>query len=92
MEIPREIYYTEKYDTLVDYNDRNNEPLFNYNIRKAIHKVIAEEEADSRNVTGDTFCQTPVTPNIQGENEYMILKSKRQNDSDVLEGIDNQRS
>ena len=50
-------------------------------IRQAIHKVISEEEADynnitldSHNVTANTFCQTPVTPNTQGENEKNIDK------------------
>ena len=32
----------------------------------------------------DTFCQSPVRPNTQGENENAILKSERLNDSDVL--------
>ena len=68
MENPREKYYTKIYENLVDYNDRNDAPLSNDDVLQAIHKVIAEEEADAHNITVDTFSQTPVTPNTQGEN------------------------
>ena len=61
------------------------------NLQQAIHKVIAEEKADAcnitsdaHNITADTFCQTPVTPNTQGENENVILKSERLNNWDAL--------
>ena len=67
------------YETLVDYNERNDVPLSNEKIQQAICKVIAEEEADAsninadarnitldaHNITADTFCQTPVKPNTQ---------------------------
>ena len=50
--------------------------ISNEKIQQAISKVIAEEEADTRNinldahnVTADIFSQTPVTLNTQGENE-----------------------
>ena len=79
------------YETLVDYNDRNNAALSNENILQAIHKFIAEEEADayninsdSHNVTVDTFWQTHVTPNTQGDNNNVILTSERLHISDVL--------
>ena len=49
-----------------------------------MHKVISEEEADAHNVTVDTFCQMPVTPNTQGENYNAILTSERLNNSDAL--------
>ena len=45
---------------------------------------MVDEEAYSHNVTVDTFCQTPVTPNAQGENENSILTSERLNNSDAL--------
>ena len=66
-------------------------PFSNKNIRKAIHKVIAEEETDGRNinldahnVTADNLRQTLVTPNMQGDNKNAILTSKRLNNSDAL--------
>ena len=50
------------YKTLTDYNDRNNEPLLNDNIREAISKVIEEESiSDTNNVTLDTFSHTSNT-------------------------------
>ena len=68
------------YETLVYYNDPNDEPLSNEKIQQAIRKVIAEEEEDAckitldaYNVADDNLCQTPVTPNTQGENENTIL-------------------
>ena len=75
MENPREKYYTKIYENLVDYNDRNDAPLSNDDVIQAIHKIIAEEEAGAHNITADTFSQTPVTPNTQGENENTILTS-----------------
>ena len=39
---------------------------------------------DSHNVTADTFCQAPVTPNTQGENANEILTSERLNNLDAL--------
>ena len=41
------------YETLVDYNKRNDAPFSNEKIRKAIRKVMADEEADSCNITSD---------------------------------------
>ena len=75
MATPRDKYYTEMYETIVDYNDRNDAPFSNDNLWQAIHKFMAEEEVDTRNITSDahnvtvdTLCQTPFTPNTQGEN------------------------
>ena len=75
------------YETLVDYNDRNDAPFSNEKIWKAIHKVISEEETDSHNVTVYTFYQMPVTPNTQGENENTILISEGLNNLDALAEI-----
>ena len=79
------------YETLVDYNDRNDAPLSNENILKAMHKVIAEEESDAlnitldaHNITADTFFQTPATPNTQVDNINKIFTSERLNNSDAL--------
>ena len=70
------------YQTLVDYNERNNAPLYNETIRQSIRKFMADEEVDahnitldSHNVTVDTFCQSHVAPNTQGENENVIFTS-----------------
>ena len=68
MVTPIDTYYTNIYETIVDYNDRNHAPLFNEKIWQAIHKNFAEEEADAQNVNVDTFCQTPVMPDKQGKN------------------------
>ena len=38
----------------------------------------------AHNVTADTFIQTPVTPNTQGENENAILTSEKLDKLDVL--------
>ena len=46
MSTPKEKYYTNMLETLVDYNDRNNAPLSNDKLRQAISTVIAEKEAE----------------------------------------------
>ena len=56
METSRDNYYTEMFNTLTDYNDRNNTPLSNLNIWEAIRKVIEEESiADANNAAMNTF-------------------------------------
>ena len=52
---------------------------------------MADKEADACNITLDAhnttvnnFCQMPVTPNTQGDNENTILTSERLNNSDAL--------
>ena len=60
-------------ETLVDFNDCNNAPFSNENLRQEVCKFMAkteEEEHDSKrkasNVTMDTFChQYLVTTNSQ---------------------------
>ena len=86
----RQILY-RIYVTLVDFNDHNSAPLYNEKIQQAISKVIAEEEADARNinldaqnVTMNNFCHSPVTTNTQRENTNTILTSERINYLDVL--------
>ena len=62
-------------ETKVDYNDYNNAPLCNENLRQEVSKVMEETEEEERdsernanNMTMDTFChQSPVTTNTQGE-------------------------
>ena len=79
MSTPRGKYYTKMHENLVDSNDRNDAPFSNDNIRQEIHKVIAEEEVEDHKVTMDNLIQTPVTPNIQGDNENTILTREKQN-------------
>ena len=81
MATPRDKYYTKMYESLIDYNDRNDAPLSNKNIREAMHKFIAEEESDvynitpgAHNVTVDTFSQKSDT---QRENANVILTSEK---------------
>ena len=89
-------YYTKIYDTLIDYNDRNDAPLSNENIQEAIHKFIEEDEldahnitsdahnitSDAQNVTADTFSQTS---NTKRENANAILTSEKLDKLDALE-------
>ena len=87
----RDKYHTKMCETLVDYNHCNNAPLSNENLQQAISIVIAEEELDecnltldAHNMTMDTFCQSPVTTNTQGDNANTILTSERIKNSAVL--------
>ena len=69
------------YETLIDYNDRNDALLSNEKTWQEIHKVISEEESDAHNVTVDTFSQTP---NTQRDNANTILKSEKLDKLDTL--------
>ena len=55
MKNTKEKYWSEMYDTITNYNDRNYTPLSNTNIREAIDKEIMEEQAEANNDTVDTF-------------------------------------
>ena len=68
MATPRDKYYTELNTSITNFNNRNGAPLSNDNIQDAINIFIVEEESEAHNVTVYNFCQTPVTPNTQGEN------------------------
>ena len=50
---PKRKYYTKMLENLVDYNDRNNEPLSNENIQPLISEIMAETEAEERNINLD---------------------------------------
>ena len=67
-------YYTELLRAITHFNNPNNAPLTNENIREVINKVIAEEELDAHNVTAGTFIQMS---NTQGDNANTILKSEK---------------
>ena len=88
MATSRDKYYTKMCKTLIDYNDRNDAPLYNDKILEVMHKFIVEEElnahnitSDSHNVTVDTFSRTS---NTQRENANAILTSEKVNKSDEL--------
>ena len=74
MATPGDKYHTELYITIRYYNDCNGASLSNEKIRDAIRRVFVEEEADAHNVTVDTFSQTHVMSNTQGENEKKLDK------------------
>ena len=48
-------YWSEMYDTITNYNDRNHTPLSKAKIREAVNQVILEEKVESNNVLVDTF-------------------------------------
>ena len=62
-------------ETIVDYNDRNNEPWSNMKLQQQVSKVMAETEEEERdakrnanNVTMDTLGHRfPATTNKEGE-------------------------
>ena len=57
-----DIYYTEMFKTLTDYNERNNTPLSNEKIQEAISKVTEKLSiSDANNATEDTFSHTSNT-------------------------------
>ena len=78
-------------ETLVDYNDRNNAPLSNEKLGQEVSKFMAETEEGERNITSndnkmimDTFFQSFITTNKQGENANPIFTSEGQNTLNVL--------
>ena len=78
------------YETLIDYNDRNDAPFCNEKIQDSIHKFVTEKESDAHNITlddhnitEDNFSQTS---NTQRENENAILTSEKLHKSDELAG------
>ena len=75
METPRDKYYKELYRTIIYCNDINGAPFSNESIRYTILRVIVEEESEDHNVTMDTFCQSHITPNTQGDNANMVMTS-----------------
>ena len=46
MATTKEKYYTKMLETLVDYNDRNNAPLYHEKLLQAVSKVMAEREEE----------------------------------------------
>ena len=77
----RDKYYTEFLRKITDFNNRNDAPLSNENIQGAMHKLIAEEEADDHNVAADTFIHMK---NTQRDNANTILTREK---LDKLDGL-----
>ena len=90
MATTKEKYYTKMLETLVYYNDRNNEPLSNEKLRRAVSEFMAETEEEERDaewnanyLTMDTFlCQSPVITNTQGE--ISNVRNERRISSEIL--------
>ena len=55
MENSKGKYWSEMYDTVTDYNDRNHTSFSNAKIREAINQVILEEQAEVNSLTVDMF-------------------------------------
>ena len=70
------------FNTLTDYNDRNNTPLSNDNIREAIRKITEKQLIqDANKITVDTFSHTS---NTQRYNANTIFTSEKLDKSDEL--------
>ena len=77
MENSKDNYYTELCSTITDYNERNNMPLSNVNIREAILQVMREEEEEAitrtNKVTADTF-SLKFSPQKESLTQYLRLR------------------
>ena len=88
MAILKDKYFEKMLQTLVDHNDHHNAPFSNENLQQAVIKVMVEteeEERNANNVNMDTFCQSPVTKNIQIKNAN--VPNERQIPLDILAEI-----
>ena len=75
-------YYTEMFNNIPDYNDRNNGPLSNKKIRESVHNITDKEsKSDANNVTADTSSHTL---NTQRYNANAIFTSEKLDKSDEL--------
>ena len=82
METSNDNYYTDMCNTINYYNDHNNTPLSNANIREAICKVMKEKSiTDANNITADTFSHAS---NSQRENTNAIFTSEKLDKPDKL--------
>ena len=48
MATPRDEYYTEMLETIIDHSDRQNAPLSSEKLRQAVRIVMAETEGEER--------------------------------------------
>ena len=89
MATPKEKYYTKLLETLTDYNDHHNATFSNGKLGQEISTVMEETEEEeceakrhANNMTMDTFCQSPVMTNIQGN--IANVPNERQNSLKIL--------
>ena len=65
-------------DQLIKNNHRHGTPMSNKNLRKAVIRVMEDEEKDAKrnvnNVTKDTLFQSPVTVNAQKKDVNMTCE------------------
>ena len=87
---PKEKYYTNMLETLIDHNDCHNVQFSNEKLQQAVSTAMEkteEEERDakrnSNNVTMDTFIQYPVMTNTQ--RKIANVPNERRISSDILE-------
>ena len=74
MDTPRDEYFTDMLETLIDHNDRHNAALSIEKLRQAVSIVMAETEEEERdakynanNVTIDTFFNNSTISPSKGE-------------------------
>ena len=79
-------------ETLLNHNDCHNVTFTNEKLQKPVSKVMEETEEEkcnvkhnAKNVTMDTFCQSPVTTNTQRNNTNVT--NERRISSDILENM-----
>ena len=78
MATPRDEYYTNMLETLIDHNDHHNEPLTSEKLQQAVSRVMAETEEvecdtehNTSNVTMDTFLYHSIISPSQVDIENM---------------------
>ena len=81
MYTPKDIYFDNILETLVNHNNRHNAPFSNENLRQAISIVVSETEDEERNakcnannMNMDNLCQSPVTANTQRKNTNITIE------------------
>ena len=71
MATPKEEYFTEMLDHLIEHNIFHGTPMSNEKLREAVIRVVADEEKNAKrnvnNVTTDTLFQSSVTVNAQNK-------------------------
>ena len=80
MATPKEEYFTELLEYLIEHNHRHGTPISNEKLQESVIRVMDDEEKDAKrnvnNVTTDTLFYSPVTVNKQ--NKYANVTYERQ--------------
>ena len=74
----------EYVETIIDYNECNDTPLSNENIRDAIHKVIKEEVYDVHNITTNAHRIALDSQNITTDASGHTSNTQRENANEIL--------